>query len=118
MKPRPSSRLQKKTNNNLPYRSASTVSRFTPAAEEDRDIVTGYRWGWYFLSAFIPFAGFFVAYFLYDQDSRDVRKVGRNCLLIGFLLWVVLPVLMVLCLLLVMALTAFSWISDSFPSAD
>src|SRR5271154_1674400 len=51
------------------------------------------RWFWYLLSIFVPFAGILVALLLYDQDSREVRKVGRNCLLIGFLIWVLLPAL-------------------------
>ena|SRR5579872_5900425 len=84
--------------------------------EPEQNAITSFRWGWYLLSLFVPFAGIFVALLLYDQDSREVRKVGRNCLLIGFIIWIVFPVLMLLAFLLIGALAAFSWVSDMMPA--
>ena len=86
--------------------------------ETDQNVITSFRWGWYVLSLFIPFAGILVALILYDQDSREVRKVGRNCLFIGFFIWVVFPVLVLLGLLFLGAMAAMSWVSDMMPSAD
>jgi hypothetical protein len=86
--------------------------------DESLNLVTSYRWGWYGISFLIPFAGIFIGLFLYDQDSREVRKVGRNCLFIGFLIWVVFPILVLMAIFLVGALTLFSWIADALPSAD
>ena len=76
--------------------------------DPDSNLVTAHRWAWYALSFFIPFCGILVGLFLYDQDSREVRRVGRNCLLTGFLVWVVFPLAIAAALLLVMALTAMS----------
>jgi hypothetical protein len=86
------------------------------AREPEQNVVTSFRWGWYLLSLFVPFAGIFIALLLYDQDSREVRKVGRNCLLISFLIWVVFPVLMFLAFLFLAAIAAFSWVSDMMPA--
>jgi hypothetical protein len=96
------------------------ISRSAVAETYDgnRNIVTFYRWGWYGLSLFVPLAGILIGLFLYDQDSRDVRKVGRNCLFISFLVWVVFPILVVVVILLFCALAAVSMISDMMPSAD
>ena len=83
---------------------------------QEQNVITSFRWGWYLLSLFVPFAGIFVALLLYDQDSRDVRKVGRNCLLIGFLIWVVFPLLILLTFLFLGVMAAFSWASDMMPT--
>jgi len=80
--------------------------------------VTSYRWGWYGLSAVVPFAGIFIALFLYDQDSREVRRVGRNCLMAGFLVWVVLPLIIIACLLAMGALFALSFVADMLPGTN
>lgn len=85
---------------------------------EAANLVTSLRWGWYGLSLLVPFAGIFIGLFLYDQDSREVRKVGRNSLFIGFLVWVVFPVLVFAALFLVGTLAIFSWISQALPVAD
>ena len=91
--------------------------RVSPGAQGlEQNVITSFRWGWYLLSLFVPFAGIFVALLLYDQDSRDVRKVGRNCLLIGFLIWVVFPLMMILTFLFLGAMAAFSWASDMMPT--
>lgn len=79
---------------------AAVPADLEPGAGDDRSIVLSFRWGWYALSFLVPFAGIFIALFLYDQDSREVRRVGRNCLFIGFLIWVVFPFAVVAGLLL------------------
>ena len=81
-----------------------------------QDVALSFRWGWYGLSLFIPFAGILIALFLYDQDSRDVRKVGRNCLLIGFLIWVVFPVFVLFFFLLLAALAVMGWLAGLMPT--
>jgi hypothetical protein len=98
-------------------RIKKTVSRNIPESK-DENLVTSYRWGWYGLSWLIPFAGIFIAMFLYDQDSREVRKVGRNCLVIGFVFWVVLPTLLILGFLAAGLFAAASFISDAMPPVD
>ena len=103
----------KRTNSIRSSRSAAAES-----SEGNRNIVTSYRWGWYGLSLFVPLAGILIGLFLYDQDSRDVRKVGRNCLFISFLVWVVFPILVVIVILLFCALAAVTMIADMMPSAD
>ena len=87
-------------------------------AQNSENVVTSYRWAWYGFALLVPFAGIFIAVFLYDQESREVRKVGRNCLIIGFSFWVILPVFMVFGFFLVLALTAFSWVSNIMPLGD
>ncbi len=98
----------------------SRASRPIAAETQDgnRNIVTSYRWGWYGLSLFVPLAGILIGLFLYDQDSRDVRKVGRNCLFISFLVWVVFPILVMIVILLFFALAAMTMIAGMMPSAD
>ena len=96
----------------------SSRSAAAEASDGNRNVVTSYRWGWYGLSFFVPLAGILIGLFLYDQDSRDVRKVGRNCLFISFLVWVVFPILVVIVVLLFCALAVVSMISDMMPSAD
>jgi hypothetical protein len=71
-----------------------------------------FSWGWYLLSFFVPFAGIFIALFLFEQDAWEVRKVGRNCLLTGFMIWVVFPFIVVLGLLLLGILAAAGLASD------
>jgi len=100
-----------------PKRSAVLNTPAT-AIPDPSNLVTSYRWGWYGLSCLVPFAGIFIGLFLYDQDSREVRKVGRNCLFIGFLIWVVFPVLFLMVLFLVGAMAVFNWISQALPSSD
>ena len=84
--------------------------------ESNRNLVTSFRWGWYGLAVFVPFAGILTGLFLYDQDSREVRKVGRNCLFIGFLVWVVFPVLIMLVVTAFLALAAATWVTDMMPA--
>ena len=88
------------------------------AAVIGQDMVLSYRWVWYLLSFFIPFSGLLIALFLYDQDSREVRKVGRNCLLIAFLVWVILPLVVLFALLLVTALAFADWFTDLLSPTD
>jgi hypothetical protein len=82
------------------------------------DMAVSYRWVWYLLSFFVPFSGLLIALFLYDQDSREVRKVGRNCLLIAFLVWVLLPLLVFLALLLVSVLALADWVANIMSPTD
>jgi hypothetical protein len=89
-----------------------------PAAVVGQDMVLSYRWVWYLLSLFIPFSGLLIALFLYDQDSREVRKVGRNCLLIAFLVWVILPLVVLFALLLVSVLAFADWFTDILSPTD
>jgi hypothetical protein len=97
-------------------RRPSAISTSIKTTEENRNLVTSFRWGWYGLAFFVPFAGILTGLFLYDQDSREVRKVGRNCLFIGFLVWVVFPVLILLVVTVFFALTAVNWIVDMVPT--
>src|ERR1700677_1113662 len=100
----------------MTVRRTSIVSASLKTAESDRNLVTSFRWGWYGLAFFVPFAGILTGLFLYDQDSREVRKVGRNCLFIGFLVWVVFPVLIALMAAVFLALAAVNWIAAMVPA--
>jgi hypothetical protein len=82
----------------------------------DRSVVTSYRWAWYGLALLAPLAGIFVAIFLYGQESREVRHVGRNCLIIGFLFWVVFPLLMLFSFFLFTVLLGFQLLSEIMPA--
>ncbi len=86
--------------------------------ENANDPITSYRWGWYALSLFVPFAGILTGLFLYDQDSKAIRKVGRNCLFIGFIVWVVFPLLILMVVGVFLAMAAASWVADMLPAAD
>lgn len=86
--------------------------------ESNQNIITSFRWGWYGLAFFVPFAGILMGLFLYDQDSREVRKVGRNCLFIGFLIWVVFPVLVMMVVMVFLAMAAASWVASMLPTGD
>jgi hypothetical protein len=97
-------------------RRISTIAASVETAAANRNLVISFRWGWYGLAFFVPFAGILTGLFLYDQDSREVRKVGRNCLFIGFLVWVVFPVLIALVAAVFLALAAANWIADMVPA--
>lgn len=88
-----------------------------PASAGTEGIIS-YRWVWYLLSLFVPFAGMLVALFLYDQEAWDVRKIGRNCLLITFVVWVLLPILVFLGILLILALAAAGVVSNALSPMD
>lgn len=90
----------------------STKTTEIETSESNRNIVTSFCWGWYGLAFFVPFAGILTGLFLYDQESRDVRKVGRNCLFIGFLVWVVFPILIMMVVTIFLALAAASYFTD------
>jgi hypothetical protein len=102
----------------MPSISSAAARTHLEEAREASNLVTSYRWGWYGLSLLVPFSGIFIGLFLYDQDSREVRKVGRNCLFVGFLVWVVFPLLVAMAFFLIGTLAVFSWISQALPSAD
>ncbi len=95
--------------------SAQVFETVHPELGANRNLVTSFRWGWYLLSLIIPFAGIFIGLFLYDQDSKEVRKVGRNSLLLGFLVWVAFPLFLFMALFFLGTMTALSWLSDVIP---
>lgn len=95
---------------------STTVEKTAGGEPDNENVVTSYRWAWYGLSLLVPFAGIFIAIFLYDQESHEVRKVGRNCLIIGFLFWIVFPVLMMLAIFLMVILVGFQMLSDVLPA--
>jgi len=74
-----------------------------------------FRWPWYFLSVFIPFAGVVVGLFLYEHESAAVRRIGRNSLLIGFVVWVLFPTVLFLLSSLLIAVAAMDWIANLLP---
>lgn len=88
------------------------------AVPETAESVTSYRWIWYLLSVFVPYAGILIALFLYDRDEKEVRRIGRNCLLIGFVFWVLLPLLIGFLLLIVTLLSMAGWVSDVMDTGD
>lgn len=99
--------------------SAIAPSAKVPAAPAGAtDGITSYRWVWYLLSLFVPFAGILIAMFLYDQESWEVRKIGRNCLLIAFVLWILFPILAFMMVLLVLAVAVAGSVSDAVSPTD
>jgi hypothetical protein len=99
-----------------PARRSAEDKTTAPAPESN--LVTSNRWAWVGLSVFIPFAGIFIGLFLYDQDSREVRKVGRACLFIGFLVWIVFPLVVLTVLFLVGMLALATLFSQAFSGAN
>ena len=89
-----------------------------PVPTQAPDGVTSYTWVWYFLSVFVPFAGILIALFLYDQQDWAIRKIGRNCLLISFVLWILLPILFLMLALLITALAVAGSVSDAVAPTD
>jgi hypothetical protein len=87
-----------------------------PAVPPVPETALSFRWLWYALSLFIPFAGILIALFLYDQDPREVRRVGRACLLISFLVWVVFPVIVLFFFLLLAFLMVLGWLAEMMPT--
>ena len=71
-----------------------------------------FRWGWYLISLFVPFAGILIALFLYDRDEKEVRRIGRNCLLIGFVFWVLAPLFIGFLVLVYTVLCMAGWVTD------
>ncbi len=76
------------------------------------------RFGWYLFSLFIPMAGILIGLFFYDQTSLEARKVGKQSLWIGFLVWVVFPLFILMALLFIVGLAAASWLSGATSSID
>ena len=98
--------------------ASKTLSPLPVAPAAPPDGVTSYTWVWYLLSVFVPFAGIFIALFLYDQENWNVRKIGRNCLLIAFVLWILLPIMLSMLVLLVVALAVASTVSNAISPTD
>ena len=86
-------------------------------AQGETSLITSYAWFWYLLSLFVPFSGIFLALFFYDQESREVRKVGRNCLLVGFVVWILLPLFFLMALVLAGVAALANLLSDLMPLA-
>jgi len=76
---------------------------------------TSFRWLWYLLSLAVPFAGVVIGLFLYDHDARSVRLIGRNSLLVGFVVWVLMPLALFLLLALLGAVAVMDWIANVLP---
>jgi len=74
------------------------------------------RWFWYLLSLFMPLSGILIALFLYDHNDRASRKVGRNCLLIGFLIWVLFPCLLLMAFFFLAAVALIGWVTSLMPT--
>jgi len=100
----------------MTVRRSSKITRSAETTESNRNLVTSFSWGWYGLALFVPFAGILTGLFLYDQDSREVRKVGRNCLFIGFLVWVVFPIVITLVVAVFLGLAAANYFADMMPA--
>ncbi len=96
----------------VPARIPAPVPTLAP------DGITSYTWVWYLLSVFVPFAGILIALFLYDQENWTVRKIGRNCLLIAFVLWILLPILFLMLALLITAIAVAGSVSDAVAPSD
>jgi len=79
------------------------------------NLILSYRWVWYLLSFFIPLCGIFIALFIYDHEDREARRVGRNCLLIGFVFWVLLPSLLLAALFLLVVFTLIGCVASLMP---
>ncbi len=110
----------RRRNRTAPMVSPATVTpvKVSVAPSGATDGITSYRWVWYFLSLFVPFAGILIALFLYDQESWEVRKIGRNCLLIAFVLWILFPILVFMMILLAVAVAIASSVSDAVAPTD
>ncbi len=117
MTPRPRKILTAKEVLQKPQPLPAPVSAGADSTQEVHPI-WGFRWGWYLFSLFIPMAGILIGILFYDLESKEARKVGKRALTIGFLFWVVLPMLFTLLLLLVGGLALFSWISSVVGPAD
>ena len=100
----------------MTFRRSSKIIRSAETNESNRNLVTSFSWGWYGLALFVPFAGILTGLFLYDQDSREVRKVGRNCLFIGFLVWVVFPIVITMVVAVFIGLAAANYFADMMPA--
>lgn len=85
------------------------------AAPQESNEPKSFRWLWYLLSLALPFAGVVIGIFLYDHDSRSVRLIGRNSLLIGFVVWVLMPLALILLVALLGAVAAMDWIANIVP---
>jgi hypothetical protein len=77
--------------------------------------VAPFRWLWYILALVVPLAGVLIGLFLYDHDSRLVRLVGRNSLLVGFVVWILLPMALFFLLLLLGAVAMMDWVANVLP---
>lgn len=77
-----------------------------------------FRWLWYVLSVLMPLAGIVIGLFLYDHSSRAVRLTGRNSLLIGFVVWILMPAALIGLFLVLGAVAAMDWIANVLPPGN
>jgi hypothetical protein len=75
----------------------------------------GFRWGLYAAALLVPFAGIVVALFLFEAESMAARRVGRNCLLTGFLAWVLFPAMILALLVLAVLVAAAGFLAEFAP---
>ncbi len=75
------------------------------------------RWLWYLLSLFVPFVGVVIALFLADHEARAQRLVGRNCLLVSFIVWILLPMVLFFLLALLAGVALLDVLGNAFPPA-
>jgi hypothetical protein len=68
------------------------------------------------MSVVVPLGGIFAGLFLYDSADPAARRVGRNCLMTGFTLWVLVPLLLAAAVLLLGIFTLFSWLAQVAPA--
>lgn len=73
------------------------------------------RWLWYLLSLMMPFVGVLIGLFLYDHEERPMRLVGRNSLLIGFVVWVLMPMVLFFLIVVLGAVAMMDWIGNVLP---
>ena len=89
-----------------------------PPGPSEQSQPTTFRWLWYLLSLGVPFAGVVIGIFLYDHDSRSIRLIGRNSLLIGFVVWVLMPLALILLLAVLFGVAAWDLIANAVPSGS
>jgi hypothetical protein len=99
----------------LQVETGETVA--TPGPSEQSQ-PAAFRWLWYLLSLGVPFAGVVIGIFLYDHDSRSIRLMGRNSLLIGFVVWVLMPLALILLLAILFGVAAWDLIANAVPSGS
>jgi len=70
------------------------------------------------MAFFIPLAGLLIGLFFYDQEAMEARKVGKHSLWIGFIIWVVLPILLMTALFFIGGLALISWVSSGMSTVE
>lgn len=102
----------------LPSKQNPVVQIPPPATLTAANPYWANRWGWYLFALFIPMAGIAIGLLFYDQETKEARKVGKTALWIGFLFWVVIPILMMMALCFLGSLVLASWLSGVMSPVD